>query len=116
MENSRFVSADREQGAIRIRSAEGAGERHGLYHGPMCVHVRDTLLQVHDAVRQGSLETHFRLDIKPFFSRPIFDVEARPVFREDVKIRKKCVGISTVWTPLTSGFIPVIDSALVIDG
>src|ERR1700730_4210262 len=74
----------------------GAGERHGLHGGSLGVHVCGALLQVDDTIGQRSLETHFRLDIKAFFSRAIFDVEARSLSREHIKIRlrkKMCVNI-----------------------
>src|ERR1700730_1844569 len=93
-----------------------AGERHDMHRRPLCVHVRDTFLQVHDTVGQGSLETHFRLDIKPFFSRAIFDVEARTLCREHIKIRlreKMCVdidGADTAYIMLHSSDLPIFYS------
>src|SRR5882724_13165530 len=71
------------------------GQGHGLHGRALRVHIRDSFLQIDKAVRKWSLKTHVGFDVEAFLRCAIFHIEARPFFREDVKISlREIVGVN----------------------
>jgi hypothetical protein len=74
----------------------GSGESHRLNGCAPGIHIRDLLLQIDDPVGKRSLEARLRLDVKTFFCRAIFYLEAWRPFGEDRKrglLEKMCLNM-----------------------